>query len=240
MVWGFPPAAPDSGGTSRQAAMPVALASAAGGTRQLLDCHAVDTRAPSFALTRVSAAQEVGSLDHASMKAFVIAWRAFSRCSNRGFTPLLGKGQYELLVRCGASVQHPGASPSYLSGFGPLRGPTTSADSSHGSTRLPAWFSQFPWHATSRGAWEASRGKLSYRPCIDAEFIKHRPACGWRALRLRARSPRLYHTSYPVRVPRPTRSFHAAFRRPPRGDALALPLSFGSTYTWTGDFHPRA
>jgi hypothetical protein len=27
---------------------------------------------------------------------------------------------------------------------------------------------------------------------------------------------------------------------PPRGDALALPLSFGSTSTWTGDFHPRA
>jgi hypothetical protein len=27
---------------------------------------------------------------------------------------------------------------------------------------------------------------------------------------------------------------------PPRGDALALPLSFGSTHTWTGDFHPRA
>jgi hypothetical protein len=27
---------------------------------------------------------------------------------------------------------------------------------------------------------------------------------------------------------------------PPRGDALALPLSFGATHTWTGDFHPRA
>ena len=26
---------------------------------------------------------------------------------------------------------------------------------------------------------------------------------------------------------------------PPRGDALALPLSFGSTHTWTGDFHPE-
>jgi hypothetical protein len=38
------------------------------------------------------------------------------------------------------------------------------------------------------------------------------PTCGWRALLLRARSPRLYHTSYPVRVPRPARSFHASFR----------------------------
>src|SRR5712691_4322376 len=26
---------------------------------------------------------------------------------------------------------------------------------------------------------------------------------------------------------------------PPHGDALALRLSFGSTHTWTGDFHPR-
>jgi len=39
-----------------------------------------------------------------------------------------------------------------------------------------------------------------------------RPNCGWRALRSRARSPRLYHTSYPVRVPRPAPSFHASFR----------------------------
>jgi len=39
-------------------------------------------------------------------------------------------------------------------------------------------------------------------------------ACGWRPLLLRASSPRRYHTSYPVRVPRPTRAFHAAFRRP--------------------------
>jgi hypothetical protein len=27
---------------------------------------------------------------------------------------------------------------------------------------------------------------------------------------------------------------------PPRDDALALPLSFGSTDTWTGDFHLQA
>ena len=36
--------------------------------------------------------------------------------------------------------------------------------------------------------------------------------CGWRALLSRASSPRRYHTSYPVRVPRPAPSFHAAFR----------------------------
>jgi hypothetical protein len=39
-----------------------------------------------------------------------------------------------------------------------------------------------------------------------------RPACGWRTLGSRAHSSRAYHTSYPVRVPRPARSFHAAFR----------------------------
>jgi hypothetical protein len=39
------------------------------------------------------------------------------------------------------------------------------------------------------------------------------PTCGWRAVLWHASSPRLYHTSYPVRVPRPTRSFHASFRQ---------------------------
>jgi hypothetical protein len=43
-------------------------------------------------------------------------------------------------------------------------------------------------------------------------IYKARPNCGWRALRSRARSPRAYHTSYPVRVPLPARSFHASFR----------------------------
>jgi hypothetical protein len=38
------------------------------------------------------------------------------------------------------------------------------------------------------------------------------PNGGWRALLVRASSPRLSHTSDPVRVPRPARAFHAAFR----------------------------
>jgi hypothetical protein len=42
-------------------------------------------------------------------------------------------------------------------------------------------------------------------------IYKARPSCGWRALLSRASSPRAYHTSYPVRVPRPARAFHAAF-----------------------------
>ena len=39
-----------------------------------------------------------------------------------------------------------------------------------------------------------------------------RPSCGWRTLWSRAHSSRAYHTSYPVRVPRPAHSFHASFR----------------------------
>ena len=40
------------------------------------------------------------------------------------------------------------------------------------------------------------------------------PHGGWRAVLWRARSPRLDHTSSPVRVPRPARAFHASFRPP--------------------------
>ena len=43
-------------------------------------------------------------------------------------------------------------------------------------------------------------------------IYKARPTCGWRTSRSRARSSRAYHTSYPVRVPRPAPSFHASFR----------------------------
>jgi hypothetical protein len=43
-------------------------------------------------------------------------------------------------------------------------------------------------------------------------IYKVQPSCGWRALLLRASSPRRYHTSYRVRVPRPARAFHASFR----------------------------
>jgi len=39
-----------------------------------------------------------------------------------------------------------------------------------------------------------------------------RPSCGWRTWWSRAHSSQAYHTSYPVRVPRPAPSFPAAFR----------------------------
>jgi hypothetical protein len=60
--------------------------------------------------------------------------------------------------------------------FGTLRMPTMpSADSSSGISTNYSALSPFPWHATSLGTEEASRGKLSYRPCIGAGFIKHAP-----------------------------------------------------------------
>ena len=86
---------------------------------------------------------------------------------------------------------------------------------------------------------QISRGKLSYRPCIDAGFIKHSPmwmegfavAC---PLVPSCTTPRIGFVSLPLTfVPR-------FLQTPPHGDALALPLSFGSTNTWTGDFHPQA
>ena len=54
-------------------------------------------------------------------------------------------------------------------------GTMPSADSSSGISAHYSGLSPFPWHATSLGTAEASRGKLSYRPCIDAGCIKHAP-----------------------------------------------------------------
>jgi len=86
---------------------------------------------------------------------------------------------------------------------------------------------------------QISRGKLSYLLCIDAGFIKYAPS--WMedfvvACPLVPSVPHLISGSCPS-----PRTFVPRFlQTPPHGDALALPLSFGSTNTWTGDFHPQA
>ena len=59
---------------------------------------------------------------------------------------------------------------------------------------------------------QISRGQLSYRRCIDAGFIKHAPTVDGGLCGRVPSSSRAYHTSYPVRVPRPAPSFHASFR----------------------------
>jgi hypothetical protein len=75
-----------------------------------------------------------------------------------------------------------------------------SADSSHGIRDDSSSLSQFPWHATSHGTWEASRGQLSYRRCIDAGFIKHSPCvdgglCGCVPARPGCTTPRIRFVS---------------------------------------------
>ena len=86
---------------------------------------------------------------------------------------------------------------------------------------------------------QISRGKLSYHRGIDAGFIKY--ASWWMedfvvACPLVPNVPHLISGS----CPSPRTFVPRCLQTPPRGDALALPWSFGSTHTWTGDFHPRA
>src|SRR5262249_44580247 len=97
--------------------------------------------------------------------------------SNRCFTPPGCDGQQELLVRCSASVQHRAVSPAIRSGLRSAQGepPLPCAASSPGIRAAYAALIPLPWHAPSRGSGEASRGKLSYRPCRDAGCIKHSP-----------------------------------------------------------------
>jgi len=86
---------------------------------------------------------------------------------------------------------------------------------------------------------QASRSKTQNVPCVDAGFIKHAPP--WRegfavTCQLAPGVPHLVSgfCSSP-------RTFGLGFlQTPPRDDALALLLTFGSTYTWYGDFHPAS
>ena len=83
--------------------------------------------------------------------------------------------------------------------------------------------SQFLPHAESQGARKTSRGKTQNVPRVDAEFIKHTPTGRWRTSRSRARSSRVYHTSDPVRIPRPALLDWASFR--PHLTMTPLPFS---------------
>ena len=63
--------------------------------------------------------------------------------------------------------------------------------------------------------------------------------CGWRTSRSRARSSRLYHTSYRVRVPRPARSFHASFRPHLAVTPLRFPCPSAPRIPGRGTFTPE-
>jgi len=99
-------------------------------------------------------------------------------------------------------------------------------------------FSQFPPHATVRGKREISRGKTQNLPCVDAGFIKHTPIadgglCRHVPTRRECTTSRLRRDSCSS-----PRAFGLGFlQTPPRGDALALLLAFGSANTWREDLH---
>jgi hypothetical protein len=86
---------------------------------------------------------------------------------------------------------------------------------------------------------QVSRGQSSHLPCIRAGCIKH--ASLWRE-DFAVPCPRVPSVSRLLSgsCASPRTFAPRCLQTPPRGDALALPLSFGSTHTWTGDFHPQA
>jgi hypothetical protein len=86
---------------------------------------------------------------------------------------------------------------------------------------------------------QISRGQLSDRRCISARLIKHSHL--WMedfvvACPLVPTVPHLLSGS----CPSPRTFAPRGLQTPPRADALARPVSFGSTHTWTGDVHPHA
>jgi hypothetical protein len=82
--------------------------------------------------------------------------------------------------------------------------------------------------------WSAVIPSVQRRRIYTAQSV-----CGWSALRLRARLPRLYHTSYPVRVPRPARSFHASFRRSLTRTPLRFPCPSAPRTPGQGTYTPE-
>jgi hypothetical protein len=86
---------------------------------------------------------------------------------------------------------------------------------------------------------QISRGQRSYRPCISARCIKHSPLWMEDFTVACPLVPAVPHLISGL-CPSPRTFVPRVLQTPPHGDALALPWSFRSTHTWTGDFHPRA
>jgi hypothetical protein len=116
-----------------------------------------------------------------------------------------------------------------------------SADFSHAVRVDLSSLSQFQSHATSQGTWEISRGKTQSFLRVNAGFIKHAPLAdgglrGHVPTRPGRTTSRLGRDSCSS-----PRAFGLGFlQTPPRDDALALLLAFGSAKTWRGDFHPTS
>jgi len=114
-----------------------------------------------------------------------------------------------------------------------------SADSSRALSAADSALSPLPWHATALGTEEASRGQRSYRRGRDARCRQHRPLWMEDCAVACPRVPTVPHLLSGA-CPSPRTFVPRVLQTPPREDALALLLSFGSTSTWTGDLHPRA
>ena len=85
---------------------------------------------------------------------------------------------------------------------------------------------------------QISRGQLSYRRCREAGFITYAPL--WmQDFVVACHSSRTYHTSYPVRVPRPTPSFHASFGPHLTATPLRFPCPSAPRIPGQGTFTPE-
>jgi hypothetical protein len=77
-------------------------------------------------------------------------------------------------------------------------------------------------------------------PSVHRRWIyKVRPSCEWRTSWLRAHSSQAYHTSYPVRVPRPAPPFHASFRPHLTVTPLRFPCPSAPRTPGRGTFTPK-
>ena len=91
-----------------------------------------------------------------------------------------------------------------------------------------------------RSVTQTSRGKTRNPPHADAGFIKHPPLGEWRTWPVTCSLvPSVPHlVSGSCSSPR---AFALGFLpTPPRGDAVALSLTFGFSSTWRGDLHPTS
>ena len=86
---------------------------------------------------------------------------------------------------------------------------------------------------------QTSRGQRSDLLCLDAGLIKYAPWWMEDVMVACPLVPSVPHLSSGA-CPSPRTCVPRVLQTPPRGDALALRWSFGSTPTWTGDLHPHA
>ena len=159
-------------------------------------------------------------------------WSDFSWRASREFLPDAGP-TVQHLAGCHSLLHHRARLLSTVRAFPPSGSTMPSADF-YGVVREDC-SALSPYQDTP----QISRSKPSDLLCISARFIKHSQL--WMEdfavpCQLVPTVPHLLSGS----CSSPRTFAPRVLQTPPRGDALALHLSFGSTHTWTGDFHPQA